>query len=120
MRSIMAASFRSMLRSPSAILFTLFFPLIFIIVFGFIGKGSMKLHIGINPESDKNNAVYSALVETPNLILEEETPDEAAINIAKSNIDGFITIKDNRALNPPDATSRYRIELTTGSSARES
>ncbi len=38
MFAITRASFRSITRSPSAIVFTLLFPLIFIIVFGFIVK----------------------------------------------------------------------------------
>jgi len=37
--AIAKASFRSILRSPSAVVFTLAFPLIFIIVFANIGGG---------------------------------------------------------------------------------
>jgi len=39
MLAITKASFRALLRSPSAIVFSVLFPLIFILVFGFIGGG---------------------------------------------------------------------------------
>jgi ABC-2 type transport system permease protein len=39
--AIAKASFRSILRSPSAVVFSLAFPLIFILVFANIGGGGM-------------------------------------------------------------------------------
>jgi len=39
MLAITKASFRAIFRSPSAVIFSFAFPLIFILVFGFIGGG---------------------------------------------------------------------------------
>lgn len=55
------ASFRSIMRSPSAVVFTLAFPLIFILVFGFLGGGGTKLDIAIAPGSDLQNPMVKAL-----------------------------------------------------------
>src|SRR5437868_6097711 len=61
MLAITRASFRSITRSPSAVVFTLAFPLIFIVVFGFIGGGGFNLDIAIKKGSDTNNPVFNAL-----------------------------------------------------------
>jgi ABC-2 type transport system permease protein len=45
MMAIAKASFRSITRSPSAVVFTLVFPLIFITVFGFIKGGNVSLDV---------------------------------------------------------------------------
>ena len=39
MLAIARASFRSIIKNPSAVIFSILFPLIFIVVFGFIGGG---------------------------------------------------------------------------------
>ncbi|WP_432328425.1 hypothetical protein ACRQ5D_02735 [Mucilaginibacter sp. P25] len=64
--AIAKASFRSILRSPSAVVFTLAFPLIFIIVFANIGGGGMSIDVGVAKGSDTsaNNPVYTALKKT--------------------------------------------------------
>ena len=55
------ASFRSIMRSPSAVVFTLAFPLIFILVFGFLGGGGIKVDLAVAPGSDLENPVFKAL-----------------------------------------------------------
>jgi ABC-2 type transport system permease protein len=46
--AIAKASFRSILRSPSAVVFSLAFPLIFILVFANIGGGGMSIDVGVS------------------------------------------------------------------------
>jgi ABC-2 type transport system permease protein len=46
MLAITKASLRAIFRSPSAVVFSIAFPLIFILVFGFIG-GSGKISVSI-------------------------------------------------------------------------
>jgi ABC-2 type transport system permease protein len=55
------ASFRSIMRSPSAVVFTLAFPLIFILVFGFLGGGGVQCRSRVAPGSDLQNPVIKAL-----------------------------------------------------------
>jgi len=62
MVAITRASLKAILRSPSTVVFSLAFPLIFILVFGFIGGGGkVSFSIAIDKNSDTTNPVYTAL-----------------------------------------------------------
>ena len=62
MLAITRASLRAIFRSPSAVVFSIAFPLIFILVFGFIGGGSrISLNVSFNKNSDTANPVYSII-----------------------------------------------------------
>ena len=52
MKAIAVASFRSITRNPSAVVFSIAFPLVFIVAFGFINGNSIKMEVGIDPQSD--------------------------------------------------------------------
>jgi ABC-2 type transport system permease protein len=62
--AIAKASFRSILRSPSAVVFSLAFPLIFILVFANIGGGGVKVDVGVAKGTDTLNSVYKAIQKT--------------------------------------------------------
>ncbi len=64
--AIAVASFRSIIRSPSAVVFSLAFPLIFIIVFANLGGGGLSVAVGVAKTSDtsKVNPVFQALKQT--------------------------------------------------------
>ncbi|WDZ99784.1 ABC transporter permease [Mucilaginibacter sp. SJ] len=94
--AIARASFRSILRSPSAVVFTLAFPLIFIIVFANIGGGGMSIDVGVAKGSDTsaNNPVYTALKKNKIMhLIHDQTADEMNKNLAKGNIDAIIDLK---------------------------
>ncbi|HQD10847.1 MAG TPA: ABC transporter permease, partial [Flavihumibacter sp.] len=53
MLAVTRASLQAMFRSPNAILFSIFFPMVFILVFGFIGNnGSPAFSIAMNKNAD--------------------------------------------------------------------
>ena len=54
MLAITRASFRAIFRSPSAVIFSLGFPLVFILVFGFIGGGGTSVSIALKNPADSN------------------------------------------------------------------
>ena len=94
--AIAKASFRSILRSPSAVVFTLAFPLIFIIVFANIGGGGMSIDVGVAKGSDTsaNNPVYTALKKNKIMhLINDQTTDEMNKNLAKGNIDAILDLK---------------------------
>ena len=92
------ASFRSILRSPSAVVFTLAFPLIFILVFGFLGRGGIKVNLGIAPGSDLQNPVIGALEQTSVVhLIRDENAAELENSLQKGNIDGVINVQKNKA-----------------------
>ena len=103
MFAIAKASLRSIMRSPSAVVFSLAFPLIFIIVFGFIGKGVMKVEVGLDKNSDKNNPVYKALEKVPMIKFVEGLDEkETLLELQKGRLDVSLFIAKNTiGSNPP-------------------
>ncbi|NCX95671.1 MAG: ABC transporter permease [Chitinophagia bacterium] len=62
MQALVKASLQGIFKSPSAIVFTIGFPLIFILVFGFLGNGGrFRITVAAAPDCDTNNALYSIL-----------------------------------------------------------
>lgn len=102
------ASLRSILRSPSAVVFTLAFPLIFIIVFANIGGGGMTVDVGVAKGSDTINPIYKALQHSKIINLVTNQPqDEMTKNLAKGSIDAVINIQKNNARPPFTVNVEY-------------
>jgi ABC-2 type transport system permease protein len=101
--AIARASLRSILRSPSAVVFTLAFPLIFIMVFANIGGGGVRVDVGVAKTCDTLSPIYQALkkVSVINLI-KTQTTAEMDKNLAKGSLDVIIDIK-----NPKQGTTLY-------------
>jgi ABC-2 type transport system permease protein len=55
------ASFKALLRSPSALGFSIAFPLMFILLFGFMGNGPSTVTVAISKQSDTTNIFYSVI-----------------------------------------------------------
>lgn len=92
------ASFRSITRSPSAVVFTLAFPLIFILVFGFLGGGGTKIDVAISPDSDLQNPVIAALEKVTVLhLVKNDTKEKIAADLEKGNYDAVINVRKNPA-----------------------
>ena len=90
------ASFRSIMRSPSAVVFTLAFPLIFILVFGFLGKGGVKVDLAIAPESNLQNPIINALEQISVVhIIKDKGKAEIKTGLEKGNIDAVINVQKN-------------------------
>jgi ABC-2 type transport system permease protein len=90
------ASFRSILRSPSAVVFTLAFPLIFIVVFGFIGGGGIRVDVGVQSKSDTTNPVYRALKNIKVVKLIHESEKEMHEDLVKGRIEAVIDIRPTK------------------------
>lgn len=116
MMAIARASFRSITRSPSAVIFTLLFPLIFIMVFGFIGGNGVSLDVAIASGSDRNNEWYVKLHQLPGVsIIESLTDKEIYHELEKGKLSGVITIRQN-----PDSTGpQYLLQIETGKAQPE-
>src|SRR5260221_5911370 len=61
MLAVTVASLRSIMRSPSAVVFSILFPLIFIVVFGFIVNNNISVSVGIHPVCDTTNQIYDVM-----------------------------------------------------------
>ena len=106
--AIAKASFRSILRSPSAVVFSLAFPLIFIVVFANLGGGGVSVDVGVAKTCDTLNPVYQALkhIKVVNLIT-DETDDQMSKNLSKGSIDVLLDIRKNNSTPPFTANIQY-------------
>lgn len=116
MLAITRASLRSITRSPSAVVFTLAFPLIFIIVFGFIGGGVFSVDVAVKKDCDKNNPVYQALLNVPVIRLDTSLSEsEMKSSLEKGRIDATLSVKINSESTMP----QYLVYLETTNASRE-
>lgn len=98
MLAITKASFRSIFRSPSSVVFGFGFPLIFILVFGFIGDSGTgpSYKIAFDKGSDSTNALYDSLVANKSIRIVTYTSESALEqDLIKGRITGVVTITKN-------------------------
>jgi ABC-2 type transport system permease protein len=117
MLAISKASFRAILRSPSAIVFSLGFPLIFILVFGFIGGGGMSVSFALRNPKDSANFVVRSLLRIPILHLDSEK-DSLSIreDLEKGRIAAEISIDSTKS---PMGFTQYQIHTLTSSAGAD-
>lgn len=104
MFAITKASLRAIFRSPSAVVFGFAFPLIFILVFGFIGNNGSKqsFKIAIDDNADTANELYNALKNTQGVaLISYHNKDSLADDMRRGRIAGIINIQKNSSGNPP-------------------
>lgn len=116
--AIATASFKAMLRSPSAVIFTIGFPLAFVLVFGFIGNSVFSVRIGVDPASDMHNPIYKALSQNPEVKLETNEPQKEMISaLKKGRLTSIINITSHPDSGGP--AQQYAVELYTSSAAAD-
>ena len=107
MLAITKGSLRAIFRSPSAVVFSIAFPLIFILVFGFIGSGSrVSLNIAIAENSDTSNPVYPVLKKIAGINIIRKGKAALQEDLEKGRVTAIINIKKSGLSNPP-----YAIDL---------
>lgn len=117
MLAVTKASLRAIFRSPSSIVFSIFFPLIFILVFGFIGNGggpSYRLYL--DPDSDTANAVVQSLKAMKGIRFIKYS-DTGALNsdLIKGRIAGVLEVQPNTQ----DASKAYIVHFRTTSASAD-
>jgi len=98
MLAITRGSFRAIFRSPSAVVFSFAFPLIFILVFGFIGGGNRgpTYRIAIDRGSDTTNALYDSLAASSSVrIMRYANDAELEKDLVKGRLAGVVKIEKN-------------------------
>jgi len=113
MGALIKASLQAILKSPSAIVFTIAFPLIFILVFGFLGDGAgFKIKVAAAPGSDTTSELYGILRQNP--ALKWVSKDSTVIN--KMVKQGDITATIDVRKQPDGTRPAYKILLNAASS----
>ncbi len=109
MLAITKGSLRAIFRSPSAVVFSIAFPLIFILVFGFIGSGGrISLNVAFNKNTDTTNPIYPIIKSIAGIHVVKKTDIELREDLEKGRITAIIDIQKSGLSNPP-----YKISLTS-------
>lgn len=118
MLAITRASLRAIFRSPSAVIFGFAFPLIFILVFGFIGGGGVTVRIALKNLRDTNNVLMkNGLLKNPSVrLIQYSSAAEAKKDLAKGNIAAIIEID---SLMLTDGIQQYIFKTTTSSASMD-
>ncbi|HTS45890.1 MAG TPA: ABC transporter permease [Puia sp.] len=114
MLAVSKASFRAIFRSPSAVTFSFGFPLIFILVFGFIGGGGVSVDIGMQRLADTNNYAILALLRNPLVHLVQKDSVELRRDLEKGRIAAIISID---SVKTPTGYWQYQITPLTSSAS---
>jgi ABC-2 type transport system permease protein len=115
MLAITKASLRAIFRSPSAVIFGFAFPLVFILVFGFIGdNGIMQTYkVAVDANADTSNALYHALINTGRVtVVRYHNKDSLKDDLQKGKLVGIINIQKSHSGIPP-----YDFSLKTFNSS---
>ena len=115
MLAISRASLRSITRSPSAVIFILVFPLVFIVVFGFVGSNRIKLDIGIHSTCDTSAVVYQNFKHVKNIHLTTDKTDSEMMDLMKKGrMDAILLIhKEN------NNKGKESVEIITSKASKE-
>src|SRR4051812_16197968 len=92
MLAVTKASLRAIFRSPSTVVFSLGFPIIFILVFGSIGDSGFSINVGVSPKSDTTNPVYYGLKSMKGVKLYHENDSVLNADLRSASISAIIDI----------------------------
>ncbi|HEY0245088.1 MAG TPA: ABC transporter permease [Mucilaginibacter sp.] len=106
--AIAKASFRSIMRSPSAVVFSLAFPLIFITVFANIGGSSVTVDVGVAKTCDTVGPVYKALKSTGVVkLITNRTTAQMETSLSRGDIAAIIDVQKNNSRPPYTLNVKY-------------
>jgi ABC-2 type transport system permease protein len=115
--ALFKASLKASFRDPSSVAFGLLFPIIFILVFGFIGGGGSRVSVAIAKDTDTNNPIYKALDEIESInFITDKPEDEVRKSLEKGTIEAVLYIK---TIAPTDTNPMpsYEVNVTTSTAA---
>ena len=125
MMAITKGSLRAILRSPSAVIFSLGFPLVFILVFGFIGGGGTTVTIALKNPADSSNYIIRALTSGIVRIKEKDDKDNLLSQkdsafikneLVKGKIAAIVSIDSSQS---PAGFTQYKIKTQTSSASAD-
>ncbi|HLY69351.1 MAG TPA: ABC transporter permease [Puia sp.] len=114
--AVARASLLAILRSPTSVVFSLLFPIIFILVFGeMIDTGGLSIKVGIASQCDTSCMMYKAIMSVKN-IKPQTGLDEGSMTDAlqKGKITAILNIKSDAGV---FLIPHYEVELTTSNSS---
>src|SRR4051794_23641867 len=92
--AVCLAALRSIFRSPQAVFFSLFFPMVLIAIFGAIsGGGGPSFDIAIDKKSDTTNLLYNIVSSSRIFDVHKGKDEQIQDDLRKGRITAIITIR---------------------------
>ncbi len=115
--AIARASLTAILRSPSAIVFSFGFPLIFILVFGFMSdsKPSVKIGFASKTDTSSSNLLYQMLTHHEIIRVVKKSEEALRKDLEKGRIAAILTIRPATRQGFP----KYIVEVSHSSAGAD-
>lgn len=113
MLAIAKASLLSIFRSPSAVIFSFLFPLIFILVFGFLSSTAPVIRVAFDKNSDTKNPLYESLVAKKNLKIIVQSEKITTEELEKGRITAVLNIQPVN----PQGYPKYKVGIKSSTAA---
>lgn len=118
MWAITRATLRAIFKSPQAIFFSLFFPIVLIMVFGALagGGGKAVVDVAFDAKSDTTSELYFRIRSSALLDINEGSEEELTDRLKKGRITAMIEVRESGKR--PDGLPQFEVHLKTTSAAQ--
>ncbi|MBS1639874.1 MAG: ABC transporter permease [Bacteroidetes bacterium] len=117
MMAITKASLIAIFRSPQAVFFSLFFPIVLVAIFGALGgKGIASVDVAFAKNTDTANVLYTTMKSIP--VLNIVNGDDSTLNdkLKKGRLTAIINIQPTKN---DIASSKYTLYIKTSSASQK-
>lgn len=116
--AIAKASLLAMLRSPTSVVFSLLFPIIFIIVFGaMVDNNALNVKVGIASTTDTSNLLYRQMARLQMFqFLRYDSANQMRDELHKGHLAAILSIRSDSWFGP---IPHYQVKLLTSSSSAD-
>jgi ABC-2 type transport system permease protein len=116
MLAIIKASFQAILANPSALVFSVAFPILFVIIFGaFRQDKGVQYSIAIQEGSDTTHPFYQALVKNPFIkIVRFQDPVSLRQALLRGRLTGVLAIQQNSSSSQMGVTVQFTSTTASG------
>ncbi|MBL0135418.1 MAG: ABC transporter permease [Chitinophagaceae bacterium] len=117
MLAITRASLLTTFKSPQAVFFSLFFPIVLIAIFGALSGGNgISIDVAFDSKSDTGNVVYQVIKSLPVLKVEHASEEELNDRLKKGRITALINIQKEK---DSSTKAQYDIHLKSTSASKK-
>ena len=115
MMAIAKASLTAILRSPQSVFFSLFFPVVLIVIFGALSNGKgISLDVAFDSKSDTSNNIYRMVKTTPYFDIAKGTDSEIGDLLKKGRITAIINIR-KKSIDSTGTATDIHLKTTSAS-----
>ncbi len=114
--ALIRASFRAIFANPSGLVFSVAFPILFVLIFGaFRGEKGAVFQVVIEKGSDTTHPIYKSIVESPFInVIQIDDATELRKELIRGKITGILSI---RRQSSDSASSSINIQLKSTSAS---